>query len=137
MVPYHKEACIIDTLEHVLNTHRLVVDQKIVEADRKQESKVYSLFYQLSHITRKPTPKHDDRPDVLAMAIEYWTEELKRDEDQARKDYELQEIQGSLDWYDSIGIRMGSNDGHRLARPEDNYILLKLIHTQKSSKFIF
>jgi hypothetical protein len=97
----------LDNLEPVLNTHRLVVDQNVVEADLALETKAYSLFYQLSHITRKRTLKHDDRLDVLAMAVSYWTEELKRDEDQAKNDYELQELQDILDWYDSLGVDFG------------------------------
>ncbi len=114
----NKEARIIDTLEPVLNTHRLVVDQGLVEADLSIENKAYSLFYQLSHITRKPTLTHDDRLDVLQMAVSYWTEEPKRDEEQAKKDYEMQDLDELLNWYDSMGINYRSIDNQWVGAPK-------------------
>ena len=55
-----KEKRIIDTLEPVLNAHKLVFDYKAVKEDLKpfldgsyDDSRfVYSLFYQLTHITK-------------------------------------------------------------------------------------
>lgn len=85
-----KEKRIIDTLEPVMNRHRLVFDQKSVERDIKetQDNPNYSLFYQMTRLTReKGALKHDDRIDVLAIAVNYWVEALARDEQIALQDY--------------------------------------------------
>lgn len=80
-----KEARIIDTLEPVISTHRLVVDQKLIEEDFESAKDVkYSLFYQLTRITRdRGALTHDDRLDALAMAISYWVEHMSRDNNKA------------------------------------------------------
>lgn len=76
-----KEARIIDTLEPVLNQHKLVVAPKVVLADIANNTHgaggsdpSYRLFYQLTRITReRGALSHDDRLDCLAMAVGYWT----------------------------------------------------------------
>lgn len=80
-----KEARIIDTLEPVLSSHRLIVDQKVIEKDYESAKDVkYGLFYQLTRITRdRGALVHDDRLDALAMAVAYWTEHMARDNDKA------------------------------------------------------
>lgn len=81
-----KEARIIDTLEPVLSTHRLIVDQKVIENDAKTaEGDIkYSLFYQMTRITRdRGSLAHDDRLDALAMAVAYWTDFLSADNEKA------------------------------------------------------
>jgi len=78
-----KEKRIIDTLEPVLNQHRLVVDQELIKKDFLLE-KDHQLFYQMSRLTRiKGCLRHDDQIDVLAMAVQYWNEMIGRDVDQA------------------------------------------------------
>lgn len=79
-----KEARIIDTLEPVMSSHRLVVDQKVIEDDyRTAENDIqYSLFYQMTRLSRdRGSLAHDDRLDALAMAVAYWTEHLAADSD--------------------------------------------------------
>jgi hypothetical protein len=80
-----KENRIIDTLEPVLSTHRLIVDQKLIERDYETSKDIkYSLLYQLTRITRdRGALVHDDRLDALAMAVNYWTEHMARDNDKA------------------------------------------------------
>lgn len=74
-----KEKRIIDTLEPVLNQHRLVVDAALLKADQKSEPK-FQLFHQLTRITRdRGALRHDDRLDALAMAVAYWSQYLDRD----------------------------------------------------------
>lgn len=75
-----KERRICDTLEPVMNQHRLVVDTAVVKADQAEPNPHKQLFYQLTRITRdRGALKHDDRLDALAMAVAYWTEQLARD----------------------------------------------------------
>jgi hypothetical protein len=75
-----KEKRIIDTLEPVLNQHRLVVNEKIVQEDFKTEDTKYQLFYQLTRLTReKGALGKDDRLDALAQAVAYWVEVMDKD----------------------------------------------------------
>ena len=77
-----KEERIIDTLEPILNQHRLVVDRGVVEwdyssnKDSAPESRLlYMLFYQMSRMCReKYAVKHDDRLDALAQGVKYYTD---------------------------------------------------------------
>ena len=79
-----KEDRIIDSLEPVLNQHRLVVNRGVVEwdyssnKDSSPESRLlYMLFYQMSRMCRmKFAVKHDDRLDCLAMGVKYFTDAL-------------------------------------------------------------
>ena len=79
-----KEKRIIDTLEPVMAGHRLVIDPDVVKDDFKtiqkypHESQLkYSLFYQMSRLTRdRGAITHDDRLDALSMAVAYWTEQM-------------------------------------------------------------
>ena len=79
-----KEDRIIDSLEPVLNQHRLIVDRGVVEwdyssnKDSPPESRLlYMLFYQMSRMCRmKFAVKHDDRLDCLAMGVKYFTDAL-------------------------------------------------------------
>lgn len=72
-----KEKRIIDTLEPVMNQHKLIVDKKIIIDDREsikqyplEKQLHYSLFYQLTRITKdRGCLGHDDRLDCLAMAV--------------------------------------------------------------------
>lgn len=95
-----KEARIIDTLEPVLNSHRLIVDRDVIEADLKfamanEKNKQYSLFYQLTRLTKeRGSLSHDDRLDALSIAVAYWVEHMSRDHFKAkkqRKDKDLKE----------------------------------------------
>ena len=79
-----KEDRIIDSLEPVLNQHRLVVDRSVVEWDFKsnpdsppEQRLLYMLFYQMSRMCReKGAVKHDDRLDSLAQGVKYFTDAM-------------------------------------------------------------
>lgn len=76
-----KERRICDTLEPVMNQHRLVVDRRLITDDyRSTEVVDKRSFYQMSRITRdKGALAKDDRIDVLAMLVAYWLEALGQD----------------------------------------------------------
>ena len=75
-----KEKRIIDTLEPIMNTHRLVVDEDIIKQDF-QLPPDHQLFRQLTRITRdKGALRHDDQLDALAIAANYWVERMDRDQ---------------------------------------------------------
>jgi len=79
-----KEDRIIDSLEPVLNQHRLIIDRSVVEWDFKsnpdeapEKRLMYMLFYQMSRMCReKGAVKHDDRIDCLAQGVQYFTDAL-------------------------------------------------------------
>lgn len=72
-----KERRIIDTLEPVMNQHRLIVDKKVIEDDANsikayplEKQQQYSLFYQMTRITKdRGCLNHDDRLDCLSMMV--------------------------------------------------------------------
>ena len=76
-----KEARIIDTLEPILNQHRLIVDESLFKEDiEKTPDAKYQLFYQMTRMTReRGALSQDDRIDVLAMAVAYFNEQMDRD----------------------------------------------------------
>ena len=75
-----KEKRIIDTLEPILNQHRLVIDDKLIAKDFKYDPD-HQLFRQMTRITRdKGALRHDDQLDALAMAANYWVETIDRDQ---------------------------------------------------------
>ena len=75
-----KEKRIIDTLEPIMSTHRLVVDEELIKNDF-QLPPDHQLFRQLTRITRdKGALRHDDQIDALAIAANYWVERMDRDQ---------------------------------------------------------
>ena len=79
-----KEDRIIDSLEPVLNQHRLIVDRGVIDWDYNsnpteapEQRLLYMLFYQMSRMCReKRAVKHDDRLDCLAQGVKYFTDAL-------------------------------------------------------------
>ena len=100
-----KERRIIDTIEPVLSSHRLVVDRRLIEQDFQstqhlppEKALKYQLFYQLSRITRqKGALVHDDRLDVLSMAVGYWAEQMAADRDRLMKEAHNTKLRDELE----------------------------------------
>ena len=98
-----KEDRIIDSLEPILNQHRLVVDRGVIDWDYRsnkdsppEERLLYMLFYQMSRMCRqKGAVKHDDRLDCLAQGVKYFTDALHisaAEEIKRRKQEDFQSI---------------------------------------------
>ncbi len=104
-----KEVRIIDTLEPIMNQHRLIVDEAVIEWDygstsayAKEEQTYMRLFYQLTRLTaQRGSLAHDDRVDALAGAVAYWVEFLSRNDrtsqDQLREDALQKELDKFMD----------------------------------------
>jgi hypothetical protein len=81
-----KERRIIDTLEPVMNQHRLIFDRDAVENDWTSTQKLppekrlmYQLFYQMTRITKdRGAIPHDDRLEAVAMAVAYWVKQMSQ-----------------------------------------------------------
>lgn len=86
-----KELRIIDVLEPMIGAGRLIMDERMIEADWKSVQKYptekqtsYMLFHQMSRITRdRDSLIHDDRLDALAGSCRHWSERLVEDEEMA------------------------------------------------------
>ena len=75
-----KEKRMIDTLEPVMNTHRMVIDESIIKEDFERMPD-HQLFKQMTRLTReKGSLRHDDLLDALSIAVAYWVEVIDRDQ---------------------------------------------------------
>jgi len=100
-----KELRIIDTLEPVMNQHRLVIDPKVIERDWQsvqnystEKAPKYTLAYQMTRITKdRGALAHDDRLDALSMAIAYWVEQMASDADKAIYDRKEEMLMETLE----------------------------------------
>lgn len=94
-----KEKRIIDTLEPVMNQHRLVVSEDVAINDYKanREHPERQLFWQLTRITReRGCLGKDDRIDALAGAVGHWVEAMARDTERAAEDAREELLMESL-----------------------------------------
>ena len=122
-----KEDRIIDTLEPVLNQHRLVVDKSVVEwdynsnKDAPPEARIlYMLFYQMSRMCReKGAVKHDDRLDALSQGVKYFTDSLAISAQEVVKERKREE------WNDMLAAFMDD------PQSETNHIVLGMNLDQK------
>jgi len=100
-----KEDRIIDSLEPVLNQHRLVCDRSVIDWDYNSNKEaapearlLYMLFYQMSRMCReKGAVKHDDRLDCLAQGVKYFTDALAISADAVIKQRHKDEWNAMLD----------------------------------------
>jgi hypothetical protein len=108
-----KEVRIIDTLEPVMNRHRLVLNRQVANRElklleRDPQHLQYCLFYQMTRLTKeRGALKHDDKLDALAGAVEYWSEYLARDEQEAFDDWKNHQLQ--LHTEDFLGHILGKD----------------------------
>jgi hypothetical protein len=102
-----KEDRIIDTLEPVLNQHKLCIDKSVIEWDYKSNPDTapekrlqYMLFYQMSRMCReKGAVRHDDRIDALAQGVKYFTDILSISAQQAIVDRRREEWNDLLEGF--------------------------------------
>ncbi len=100
-----KEKRILDVLEPVMNRHKLIVDESVIQSDFNStqhlpadKSLKYQLFYQMTRLTRdRGSLAHDDRLDVLAIAVNYWTEQMSRDVDEAMHFHKNEKLHRELE----------------------------------------
>jgi hypothetical protein len=95
-----KEERIIDTLEPVMNQHKLIIDPKIFEYDYSSNPEAppekrleYMLGYQMSRMCReKGAIKHDDRIDALSQGVQWFIDSL------AQSAFKAQAIRKNDEW---------------------------------------
>ena len=108
-----KEKRIIDTLEPVMNQHKLIVSPQLIENDFEstkhlppEKAPQYRLFHQMTRITKdRGALLHDDRLDALSMAVQYWVEAAGKDADEAIKDAKEEKLDRDLEKFmeDAVG----------------------------------
>lgn len=99
-----KEKRIIDTLEPLMNQHRLIIDYTTLANDVKLATSDHkklpnSFIYQLTHISKeKGSLLHDDRLDALTLGVQYWNSLniLKTDSNIALANYERKVVADEL-----------------------------------------
>ncbi|HEY3492636.1 MAG TPA: phage terminase large subunit, partial [Solirubrobacterales bacterium] len=82
-----KERRITDTLEPIVQQHRLIIDPRVLEQDLgpipglpETAQLPYRLAYQFSRITReKGALQHDDEVDCLAIGAAWWKDAMAQD----------------------------------------------------------
>lgn len=105
-VNIQKERRIIDTLEPLLNQHRLVMDYSNLLSDTNDALREgnhrgvqHSFLFQMTHITKeRGSLIHDDVIDVLSLGVGYWNEYgvLKQNTDLALEAYKKKQIMDEL-----------------------------------------
>lgn len=93
-VPHYKqkELRIIDALEPVMSRHKLIFDSQVIEDDYRstqergtETASQYQLIHQMTRITKdRGSLNHDDRLDALAIAVQYWVEQMSQDIEKAK-----------------------------------------------------
>jgi hypothetical protein len=100
-----KELRIIDTLEPVMNQHKLIIDPKVIQQDfdsvqhhPTEKAQKYMLTYQLTRVTKeRGSLAHDDRLDALAMGVAYWVEQMAADVDMEMRERKEEALLNELD----------------------------------------
>jgi hypothetical protein len=92
-----KELRIIDTLEPLMNQHRIVVSPQLIREDFDTKDPRYQLFYQLTRLTKdRGSLRNDDRLDALAIAVNYWVEQMAVDNEKTIQDFRSKELDKEL-----------------------------------------
>ncbi len=74
-----KEQHIIDSLEGLMNRHRVIVDPDVLKPN-SLHTRDFQLQYQLTHITRdRDCIRHDDKVDALASCVAMWKDDVMVD----------------------------------------------------------
>ena len=104
-----KEERIIETLEPVMNQHKLIIDPKVWEydyasnPDAPPERRIeYMLGYQMSRMCReKGAVKHDDRIDALAQGVQWFIDALAQSAHKAQAMRKNEEWKAMLDAFEN------------------------------------
>ena len=89
-----KELRICDVLEPIMGSHRLIVNAAAIVQDYQTASDkdgvrnpVYSLFYQMTRISReRGALAHDDRLDALAIGVQFFVESMAKDANKGERE---------------------------------------------------
>jgi hypothetical protein len=104
-----KEERIIDTLEPVMNQHKLIIDPKVWEYDYASNPEAppekrleYMLGYQMSRMCReKGAVKHDDRIDCMSQGVQWFIDSLAQSAHKAQAMRKNEEWKAMVDAFEN------------------------------------
>lgn len=100
-----KELRICDVLEPIMGSHRLIVNAAAIVQDYQTASDkdgvrnpVYSLFYQMTRISReRGALAHDDRLDALAIGVQFFVESMAKDANKGEREVTEEWLEEQMD----------------------------------------
>jgi len=97
-----KEVRIIGVLEPAMNSHRVILNEAVVRREaaksRATEDYLYSLMYQMTHLTKdRGSLKHDDRVEAMSGLVQVLEATVGEDVDASRKAIHDQQMQDEID----------------------------------------
>lgn len=107
-----KELRIMDVMEPLLQSHRLVVDRRVIEADLKvqEDTERYSLVYQITRMSRqRGALPNEDRLEAVSMACAYWVERMDRDKDKMHEKHKEEMLDEELKRFMEGSFSFGSD----------------------------
>lgn len=113
-----KELRILDTLEPIVQAHRLTVDRRLIQRDREQQEndQRYSFVYQFTRMERtKGALGHDDRIEAVAGACAYFMERMNRDQEKAHEGVKRDAKDKALRDFMRHVLNTGGDDTYRYA----------------------
>ena len=114
-----KELRIIETLEPVISTHRLVMDPSTLVTDADRKSLDNNVQYQLSRITKdRDCLREDGMVDALTIALRAWQNELRADPDTSS---DAREKRSLLDQLREMTEYFGSKRGKSVLKDPVKY----------------
>ena len=125
-----KELRICDTLEPVMNQHKLVFDRTLIKQDYEstqhlppEQALRYQLMYQMTRLSRdRGALVNDDRLDALSMAVAYHTEAMAQDAEVRmgqRREEALQDELVRIQTQHQLGFAVVT--GHNLKDTQKSY----------------
>lgn len=111
-----KELRILDTLQPILSSHRLVVDRRVIDADlaQQRDKERYSFIQQMTRMARlRGCLPNEDRLEAVSMACGYWTERMSRDKDRALQDHKANLLDAALKKFADNAVSVGKRDQTR------------------------
>ena len=106
-----KEKRIIDTIEPLLNSHKLVIDASLIRKDvgdalADHKDLPNSLIHQLTHISKdRGSLQHDDRLDALSMALAFIVESVGVSAEDAVARYKEEQLDADLERFmNGVGV---------------------------------
>lgn len=107
----NKEKRVIDTIEPVLNQHRLVVCPSVIEDDLKialhetEGSLNYSVIYQMTHIMKKAgCLAHEDRLEAVSIALAKYADLLRQDPELAEDRWRRESLERDIEHFLSDAV---------------------------------
>jgi hypothetical protein len=110
-----KELRIADVLEPVMGSHKLVVQESVIEEDYRSACNAdgqfdvrYCGFYQLTRLTRdRGALAHDDRLDALAIGVQFFVESMEKNSEEGSRELlgEFIELHMESDLYGYAEVR--------------------------------